>query len=300
MATSQQFLVADQSTAANFKGWAKPMSDFIRTAGWINNGDSGQLNGNGNGGWAGVSTVPGSGAYYYEVFKPNDGLATFCLKVEYGNFSGTNSPAVRLTISTTTDGAGTATGLIVGPFVPSGTSWTPASTTATYECDFYGTTNSLAVLMNRTAAINAGGCYIFCIERSLNSSGVATGDYVTMYTIGSNGSGNIAYKQQSLLLASPGAALLLSTSTSVRGNQAAGAFNGTIPVDAVAPFVGYWDQNGTTLASGSAADFTEGVTFSATLYGSSVTYMPTKIQVPFNQFGPVTNSTNYIACVRVS
>ena len=69
MSTSQQFLVCDNSTTANYKSWASALSNFIRTAGSTNSTDTGQLNGAGGNNWAAVSTVPGSGAVYYEIFQ---------------------------------------------------------------------------------------------------------------------------------------------------------------------------------------------------------------------------------------
>jgi hypothetical protein len=54
------------------------------------------------------------------------------------------------------------------------------------------------------------------------------------------------------------------------------SFNGSLAFDTVAPFVGFIDYPLTTIGAGYGADFTEGVTFTVTLYGSTRTYMPTK------------------------
>jgi len=61
--------------------------------------------------------------------------------------------------------------------------------------------------------------------------------------------------------------------------QVSAAFNGSIPVDMVAPMVGFWDYPLTCVgATFVAADLVEGVTFQATQYGVTHTYMPSKLQ----------------------
>src|SRR6185437_4000297 len=151
MATSQQFLPQDNSSLTNFKAWAKALSDQIRTFGWTNSSDTGQLNGVGGGvggsaGWAAVPAAPGSVVYWYEIFKPGDGLTPFYLKVEYGNAS-TNLPTVRLTLSSSTNGAGTPTGYISTTVncIASG-SYTAGGATP-YECDFSGDSGRLCMMM---------------------------------------------------------------------------------------------------------------------------------------------------------
>ena len=108
MAAQQLQLVCDNSTLTNFKEWAKAISDWFAACDWTQSADTGQVD------WGTLASPPGSGAYVYEVWQPGDGLENFYLKIEYGNYSGTNAPTIRLTISTTTDGAGTPTGYIVG------------------------------------------------------------------------------------------------------------------------------------------------------------------------------------------
>ena len=79
MSTQQSFLVCDSSTLANFKSWAQTISAFFTTATWTQSADTGQVN------WSTIASVPGSGAFVYEIWEPNDGLTTFYVKVEYGN-----------------------------------------------------------------------------------------------------------------------------------------------------------------------------------------------------------------------
>jgi hypothetical protein len=161
--TSQQFLVCDSSTLANFKQWAQAISGFFSTAGWSQSTDTGQVN------WSTISSVPGSSAFVYEIWEPNDGLTNFFVKMEYGNISGTNCPSLRITISTSTNGAGTSTGFVVGPTSTNVSSFSPPSTTIQYECDFSGAAGRIGVMMWRN--ITNVGNQLFAIERSVNASG---------------------------------------------------------------------------------------------------------------------------------
>lgn len=94
MAASQSFLACDNSTLTNFKAWGQAISNALSTSTWTQTSDTGQVN------WSSIASVPGSGAYVYEIWQPNDGLTAFYLKAEYGNFSGTNMPSIRVSIGT--------------------------------------------------------------------------------------------------------------------------------------------------------------------------------------------------------
>src|ERR1039458_8773880 len=99
--TSNQALVRDNSTLANFKNWATAISAFFITAGWTRTADTGQVN------WSTIAVVPGAGSYVYEILQTNDGFTTYYLKGEYGTHStGSNNPATRFTGGTSTTGTG--------------------------------------------------------------------------------------------------------------------------------------------------------------------------------------------------
>ena len=293
MATSQQFLLCDNSTAANFKNWAQAISNFIRTCGWTNSTDTGQLNGAGPGpgGWASVTTVPGANAFYYEVFQPGDALTNYYLKVEYGNArDSANSPTVRISAGTSTNGAGTLTGHVTNTMVTCIGSFTAPSTTNTYECDMSGDAGRLSFLLWRNAPNNAPS--VFAVQRSLNASGSPTGTYVTLWAAGQNADGNDkgSSVQQSLYFsvgaaicfynellggnATSGWPILIQGNTSTIGTL---SFNGSIPVWFLQPCVGIWDYPCTVLGICNAGDLTEGVPFTVTnQYGQTKTYVPTR------------------------
>lgn len=288
--TSQQFLVCDNSTPANFKSWASAISAFLRSAGWTNSSDTGQLNGAGAGNWGGVTVVPGSGAFYYEIFQPGDSLQIFYLKLEYGNSSGaTNSPTLRISVGATTNGAGTLTGYFTPARMISPSSFAAPSTTTTYECDFSGTSSRLSLMLWRNAPNHAP--QVFAVQRSLNASGAETGTYVTLWKAGYQGGNQGGGCQQSLHF-SYGPSIEFADNYTYNNNGACGwptrqfapgstssmTFNGSIPVDFLQPCVGFWDYPCTAIGVANTTDVAEGVPFSVTnQYGQTKTYLPSKM-----------------------
>lgn len=300
MSASTSNIVCDSSTLTNFKAWAQAISSFFSTAGWTQSSDTGQVN------WGTISAVPGSGAYMYEVWEPNDGLTNFYLKVEYGNFSGqTNCPTVRLTLGTATNGAGTLTGYVVGPFTTTLNSYTAPSTTVQYPCYFSGAPGRISIMMWRGGANRCPS--VFSVERSINSSGAYTSSHVTLVTVGCNGGSASAY-QQTLVFGVGVAPAQCQGSTSGRNGSFAvrafepnlggsAAFNGSIPFDTIAPMVGQWDFPLTCLGTAPSSNLTEGQVFTTTLYGSTRTYVATASgDLPFSIYA--NSSVSQPLCMR--
>jgi hypothetical protein len=289
MAASQQFLVCDSSTLANFKQWAQAISAFFATATWTKSTDTGQVD------WSTIASVPGSGAFVYEVWQPNDGLTNFYVKVEYGNVSGTNCPSLRLSLGTSTNGAGTLTGFFFGPLNTNFASFTAPSTTTLYECNLSGAAGRIGVMMWRNGINNCQQA--FAVERSVNSSGTYTSAYVTLCLVGFQASGgnNFQCRQRSLVFG-VGAATDSTISgnggwfvrANTHGSGSSNAFNGGIPMDTCTPLVGYFDYPCTVMGTGAGVDFADGVPFTVTLYGATRTFMPGKTG-PFAFAGPAAN-----------
>lgn len=245
------------------------------------------------------STLPGSAAYFYEIWHPNDGLTDFYLKVEYGNMSGTNCPAVRLTISTATNGAGTAGGTVMGPYTYN-SSFTAPSTTIPYDCRFSGGPGRISFLLWRGAPNSAA--QVYAIERSINASGTYTGAHVTLMLAGY--CSQEPYIQQTLVFGL-GVAPLQSAGNSSYGGMACRTFNlgssnnsyfnNLVPFDTTAPFIGYFDYPLTSFGAVPAANGSEGALFTATIYGASHTYISTQSGCLY-RCGPA-NSTIYF-CMR--
>ena len=282
MATQQLMLVNDSSTLANFVSWAQPISAFFATCGWQQSSDTGQVN------WGTLTTIPGNGAYVYEVWQPNDALPAYFLKVEYGNYSGsTNSPTVRLTLGTTTNGSGTITNNIIGPFYTSFSAYTAAGTGVQWPCYFSGTAGRMAIMMWRNGP---NGCPMsFAVERSITSSGVYTGTHVTLMAAGCGTSAYGTYQQQTLLFGvgvAPAPAVWANNNyyrsgcLPIRwfqpGQSVNGVYNAGFGFDTVAPYIGQWDQPLTSYGSGPVYNFVEGQSYTIELYGQSITYIATQ------------------------
>lgn len=292
MASQQLFLVCDSSTLANFKQWAQAVSAWMSTCGYTQTSDTGQVN------WSSIASVPGSGAYVYEIWASNDGLTTYYLKIEYGNVSGTNCPGLAVTMGTGSNGSGALTGFVTQRVQVCASSYTPSSTTLQYECDFSGGAGRLCVLMWRNGTVNQQ--QFFAVERSVNSTGAYTGTHVTILFAGYDAGEQPRHCFQATIVFGVGVApnSLMTTQAAVGTSQFCGwlvrmsavsgpsnnglsagitnAFNQSIPFDTVSPCVGFWDWQLTCCGVLYNVDGIEGLPFAVTLYGSTRTYLPSK------------------------
>ena len=281
MATSQQFLILDSSTLANFKSWGQAMSTFIASQ-WTQTADTGQIN------WSTV-TLPAAGAIGgFEVYRPNDALTPIYLRIDYGRATSSSAAWFEVTIGTGTNGAGTLTGNVSSIHLGGQNNSNNASggTSATWECDFSGSGSRLGLLLGRTAGSQVAQG--FFVERSLDNTGAYTSTYMTLVTVGNFSGTNCTYQSTVLLSGTPvnanGGALTnpvviadISTSCSA---------NGGISISPVFPSFGNFGNPMTCVASARGADIVDGTTFTSVLYGSTFTYMGTKGTNSTQFFGP--------------
>ena len=255
MATSNQALVRDNSTLANFKQWATAISNFFITAGWTRTADTGQVN------WGSIGAVPGSGAYVYEILQTNDGFTTYYLKVEYGTHAdGSNNPGMRFTAGTATTGTGAISGILTGAFKAPGDVVANGDGASTFNCYFSGDAGRMCIMMWRDVT-NANNPWVMAVQRSINASGAYTNSYFTLVVQG-HSSSNCATFQQSVVFG-VGAGPQRNTGMSSRLNVLGGSFtseifNGSTAVSPVFPEVGLFDNPMDALMVGSSGDFTEG------------------------------------------
>lgn len=294
MAYSQQNLYCDTTTLANFISTSSAISSFVGSCGFFTKaGDTGQVN------WGTLAAVPTGGNYVYEMWQSNDGLATFYLKLEYGQVTGgTGNYGFRCSIGTATNGAGTLTGFFTGTQQTiSGGLGSNSSTP--FECTLFGLAGVMGALMWRN--IGTSNTQLFAVERSLDSSDNYTSDYVTLYTTG-NGpfwsqvtlhltAGVVSPYTGNNVANGPGVRAHLSTTLS-------GAFQNKIPFDFFTPRVGLWDRPGTILGLGNSADYTEGVQFNLDGRGPTKTYIPSAAS-NFNR-GPLNSNGNWMTCMRTA
>lgn len=279
MAFQTSALVRDNSTLANFKSWASTISAFFTTAGWTQSTDTGQVN------WSTIAAVPAVNTYVYEIWKPGDALTGFFLKIEYGtNSASTNTgPSIRVSIGTSTNGAGTLSGLIAGPFTNPSTVATVTSTVTTWNCYFSGDTGRMNIAMWVNDTVNHGPLFIG-IARSKNSSGANTSSHVSLVVCAFNNLGDVNGMQTIVFgtgvvnaISPNSAGVLPALTTGLSSNLFAST---DVPISPIFPLVGFFDNPLIEMGVAAQGDITDQATFTIAAanspYGVSHTYIGLK------------------------
>jgi hypothetical protein len=283
--TSQQFLLFDNSSNANFQNWAGAIDAAILAMGWTLTSDTGQTA-------PASATVPATAAFIYRVYQPADilqtGATAFYLKVRYGTSSGTPvGPRVQFQIGTSTDGAGNLTGLTTANFEPFLTTSTGQGSVVTFDSYFSGDTDRLGIMMWRS-----GTPFIFTCERTKNTDGTNSSEGVSYFACGQQ---NVV-TQQTIIFGVGLAPLPTAGRTTVTfadGANASSAFNNNISVFSAVPVYGKVGNPATVLCFVHTQDIAEGLLFPTTLYGATRTYIATGLTTTTNP-----SSTNFKACMR--
>lgn len=291
MATLNSAHVRDNSTLTNFKDWAQSISNAFSTFGWTQSADTGQVN------WSTIASVPAVNTYVYEIWEPNDGLTNFFLKVEYGTntASANTGPSMRVSIGTSTNGAGTLSGLVAGPFTLPTAATSVTSTVTTWNCYFSGAAGRIGVAMWVTDTTNNGPMF-FTVARSKNSSGANTSSHVSLIVCSqntlsrANGMQTIVFGTGVTNKIDPtvsAAASLPVLSTSLASNLFAST---DVPISPVFPLVGFYDNPLIEVGSAAVNDITDQATFTIAAanspYGASHTYIGLRgTSTTFAQFG---------------
>lgn len=168
MATSNTAAIVSNITSdAIFRTTGSAISVAIQAVGLTQTADTGQIN------WTSV-TVPliASTIAGYEIYRFNDSLqstAPVYFRIDYGTSSANSSwLGLRVTVGTSTNGAGTITGQV------STTCYLYMYSAGTARVTYVsGANNRLSILHNNASGDN--NALIFSLERSHNSSGTDTG-----------------------------------------------------------------------------------------------------------------------------
>lgn len=152
-------LTLSGSSDATFRAWGLGVRNALLALGLTRTADTGQVD------WTTVTTA--AGVRGYEVWQFNDALQTGSTKVflrlEYGNSYTATAPALSIQAGTGTDGAGNLTG--------AGAKFAYCSSAASgsaQSCIFSGDTDRLIFYLGHSAANH--GCLMF-VERLKDSSG---------------------------------------------------------------------------------------------------------------------------------
>lgn len=95
-------LAPDNSTDANFRLWVAWISTQMAAAGWVQTADTGQIN------TATVAKPTAANNYPgFEIWRTNDGLTNFYLRLDYGAGSNQLYPSLKVQWGVGTNGTGT-------------------------------------------------------------------------------------------------------------------------------------------------------------------------------------------------
>jgi hypothetical protein len=218
--------------------------------------------------------VPGSSTTVFEIWQPaadalQTGATAYYLKIQYGNFSTSNSPVMEISIGTATTGAGGLSGFIAGPWsLPTGL--TSGAGPATFECDFCGDVDRMGMILWRN---NSTGNQVgfFCVERTKTTSGTNSSDGVTLFS-----SSFISINQRTIEFGI-GLGPALTVIVGIDANtQASLISNNSAPISPTFALYGKWSNPQTVLGLVSRGDCLEGMVLTTTLYGSTRTYLASK------------------------
>lgn len=284
MATIQKFLVFDVSSDANFDSIGKGIYDaIVTTMGWTEKADASRTD------WTTNPARPAAGSYLWNVFGPSDALQTgatvYYLKVEVG-LDATSKLSIRLSLGTATDGTGTLTGTILGPFLLPGTAVANQGAT-TFECNFSGSSGRLGIMLWRNGTANCQTA--FFVERTLATDGTASSDGVNFVYCTNN-----AIQRVQTLVFGVGASNLLTRSPALLAPTSASysdSFNAKVPWSPIFPSYGAFGNPMTVCGTIGSADVAEGGQISTTLYGASRIYLASGAGPSFSVFGPTSTAS---------
>ena len=92
------------TTDAEFRAWGQDISQALADVGLVKTADTGQIN------WATVTRPAVNVWAGYEIWRYPD--SSIFMRWEYGTGGGTTQPAIRVTVSNGSNGAGTLTGVV--------------------------------------------------------------------------------------------------------------------------------------------------------------------------------------------
>ena len=172
----------ENTSDATYRAWGLDISTRLAVAGLVQTADTGQIN------WATVARPAATAYGGYEIWRFNDtlqGSSPVFIKIEYGSSNNQTTPAIRVTVSSGTNGAGTPTGLVSTAIVcyASGILVTNANITD-FPSHVVHTSGFFALVFKMGAGVSGLTLFSFIVERSVNNSGIPTGETVVLLACG--------------------------------------------------------------------------------------------------------------------
>lgn len=181
----------EHSSDATFRAWGSDLSTRFATAGLVQTTDTGQIN------WV-TATRPGAIAFAgYEIWRFNDTLqatSPVFIKVEYGTANNTTVPALRITVSSGTDGAGTPTGLVTTARLAYTATTLIANANITNFPSFLCATAGFSGLSFKAGAASSSNLTLigFTVQRTVDNTGAPTATAVVLTTCGATNNATTA------------------------------------------------------------------------------------------------------------
>jgi hypothetical protein len=231
----------------------------------------------GSGTTTALASPPGTSAYVYEIWGMGDALqatSPFYLKLECGTGGAANYPNIYFTIGTGVNGAGSLSGNTGTRTTLKGSTSTGGGATL-YECNFCGSSDYFGMMLWRLAG--TAHVSVLCMERSKDSFGANTGDYLTINSASYN-----ANTQQTVFKVGLGTNTTLETGTTGRWatilpiTSTTGSQNNKTHVSPVYPLVGQVTYPSIMAMVVLSADLVEGSVFTVQIYGTNHNYLFTK------------------------
>lgn len=173
MATSNPTITFDQTSDATFRAWGSAISTALQAVGLVLTTDTGQIN------WTTATKAAVSATSVgYEIYRLNDGLQAtkpVFMKIEYGSGnSGTSQIGIWITFSTSTNGAGTLNGVLLGARKYH---YGPGSTTP-QSCNFASDGSYLVMMLTPVGWTNTAGTFFtfLAFDRTRDAANAITSD----------------------------------------------------------------------------------------------------------------------------
>ena len=156
-------VATDMSSDAGFRVWGAAFGTQLAACGWVQTGDTGQIN------WASVTKPVASATVAgYEIWRMNDslqGTAPIFIKIEYGTATTATTSALWLTLGFATNGSGTLSSTNVSTRV---TFITALNSATAYPWKISGTSGRIGFVESWNQASNYR---YFFVERTHNNDG---------------------------------------------------------------------------------------------------------------------------------
>lgn len=174
MATDTRTLIPTSATAADFRLWGQGVAAALVACGLVKTADTGQIN------WATVA-APGVANTFmgYEIYRFSDTLqatAPVFIRIEFGSGASAAAPNLKLSVGTTTSGAGVLGGQVSEP--RTGHANFADSASSGRVCYASGDGSYINYVLfpgGTTGTYNRSMCF-FIVDRTRNNDGTANGD----------------------------------------------------------------------------------------------------------------------------